>query len=110
MKIGILGGTFNPIHTGHLILAQNALELLKLDRVLFIPSGVSYLKDSRTIMPAEHRIRMVELAIRDNPAFSLSTIETEREGRYDPLRRGCRLRATCSTRVSLAGRVPQLGG
>ncbi len=80
MKIGILGGTFNPIHTGHLILAQNALEYLQLDRVLFIPSGVSYLKDSRTILSAEHRIRMVELAIQDNPAFSLSTIETEREG------------------------------
>ena len=80
MKIGILGGTFNPIHTGHLILAQNALELLDLDRVLFIPSGVSYLKDNAMILSKEHRIRMVDLAIRDNPAFFLSTIETDREG------------------------------
>ena len=67
MKIGILGGTFNPIHTGHLILAENAYEFMGLDQVLFIPSGVSYLK-------------LVELAIASNPHFALSTIETDRKG------------------------------
>ncbi len=80
MKIGILGGTFNPIHTGHLILAENAYDYMHLDQVLFIPSGVSYLKDQDEILSSEHRIRMVQLAIENNPHFALSTIETEREG------------------------------
>ncbi|MBO4902563.1 MAG: nicotinate-nucleotide adenylyltransferase [Lachnospiraceae bacterium] len=80
MKCGILGGTFNPIHTGHLILAENAYDALKLDQVLFMPSGVSYLKDRREILPAKDRIRMVELAIENNPHFVLSTIETDRDG------------------------------
>ena len=80
MKKGILGGTFNPIHTGHLILAENAYDLLHLDEVCFIPSGISYLKEQREIVSASDRIRMVELAIENNPHFTLSTIETDREG------------------------------
>ena len=79
-KVGILGGTFNPIHTGHLILAQNALEWCGLDKVLIMPSGCSYLKDPGTIADTQHRIEMTRLAIADNPAFELSLIETEREG------------------------------
>lgn len=80
MKIGILGGTFNPIHMGHLILAENAYSELKLDKVIFMPSGISYLKDQSKIASAEHRINMVRLAIADNKHFELSTMETEREG------------------------------
>lgn len=80
LKIGILGGTFNPIHSGHLILAQNALNYLKLDKVIFIPTGVSYFKDSNEVVSAKHRLNMAQLAINDNPKFELSTIETEREG------------------------------
>lgn len=80
MKIGILGGTFNPIHTGHLILAENAYEFMGLDQVLFIPSGVSYLKDMNEILPAHQRLKLVELAIVSNPHFALSTIETDRKG------------------------------
>lgn len=80
MKIGILGGTFNPIHTGHLILAENAYTALGLDKVIFMPSGVSYLKDKNEIVSKEHRVNMVSLAIKDNDHFELSTIETEREG------------------------------
>ena len=80
MKVGILGGTFNPIHTGHLILAENAYDMIGLDQVLFVPSGVSYLKDQDEIVSASDRIRMVELAIENNPHFTLSTIETDRDG------------------------------
>ena len=79
-KTGILGGTFNPIHTGHLMLAQNALEFCGLDEVLIMPSGCSYLKDPMTIAPAEDRLKMTELAIRDNDRLVLSTIETDRAG------------------------------
>ena len=79
-KIGILGGTFNPIHLGHLVLAQNALEWCNLDKVLIIPSGISYLKDPRIIASAFDRIKMVELSIKTNNKFELSTIETDRSG------------------------------
>lgn len=79
-KIGILGGTFNPIHIGHLILAQNALEHCELDKVLIIPSGCSYLKDPETIADTKYRIEMTRLAIEGNDRFELSLIETEREG------------------------------
>ena len=77
-KIGILGGTFNPIHNGHLILAQNALEQYALDEVLFIPSGCSYKKQG--VLDADIRYRMVELAIASNPLFRISPIEIERLG------------------------------
>lgn len=80
MKIGILGGTFNPIHIGHLILAQNALDFCKLSEVIFVPTGCSYLKDQRLILPKNERLTMVKLAIEDNPMFSFSTVETDLEG------------------------------
>lgn len=79
-KIGILGGTFNPIHNGHLILAQNALEYCDLDKILIMPSGISYLKDPSLIVSKEHRINMVKEAIRGNDKFELSLIETNRAG------------------------------
>ena len=79
-KTGILGGTFNPIHIGHLALAQNAMECCGLDEVFFIPSGCSYLKDPETIAETQHRLAMTRLAIEDNPRFVLSTIETDRPG------------------------------
>lgn len=77
-KIGILGGTFNPIHNGHLILAQNALEQCSLDEILFIPSGCSYMKQN--VLDVSHRYRMTELAIAQNPSFRISSIEAERPG------------------------------
>lgn len=79
-KVGILGGTFNPIHIGHLMLAQNALEMCKLDKVLIIPSGVSYLKDPAIIASSQDRLAMAEISIKNNPLFELSTIETSRKG------------------------------
>lgn len=79
-KTGILGGTFNPIHNGHIYIAEKALENLGFDEVMFIPSGCSYMKDPKIIAATEHRIRMTELAIKNNARFKISLIETEREG------------------------------
>lgn len=79
-KVGILGGTFNPIHCGHLHLAQKALEAARLDQVLFIPSGVSYMKNQSEILPAEIRMEMVRLAIWEHPEFAVSAIEIEKTG------------------------------
>lgn len=79
-RIGILGGTFNPIHLGHMIIAQNAAEELSLDKVLLMPAGISYFKDQNKIVSKEHRNNMVSLIAKDNCVFELSTIETEREG------------------------------
>ena len=79
-KTGILGGTFNPIHIGHLMLAENALEYCALDEVLIMPSGCSYFKDQKSVASAEHRLKMAELAIAGNDKFVLSPIEVERGG------------------------------
>lgn len=79
-KIGIMGGTFNPIHLGHLLLAEEAKIQADLDEILFMPSGCSYMKEESSILPAEKRLEMTALAIEDNPSFSLSKLETEREG------------------------------
>lgn len=79
-KIGIMGGTFNPIHYGHLFLAENAYEQMNLDEILFMPSNNPPHKISKDIVANEHRKAMVHLAIRDNPHFTLSTLEFEREG------------------------------
>lgn len=79
-RIGVLGGTFDPVHVGHLILGEAAREQLKLDRVLFVPTGYSWRKPDREITPAEHRVAMTRLAIADNAAFEASTVEVERAG------------------------------
>jgi len=80
MKIGVLGGTFDPIHNGHLAVAEEVRNRLSLARILFIPTGQPWLKPDRPISPAEHRVEMVRLAIADKPYCSLSTIEVDREG------------------------------
>lgn len=77
---GILGGTFDPIHLGHLALAQTAREELDLDGVLFVPAGSPPHKMDRLVTAASHRAAMVELAIRDEPAFVLSRVELDRPG------------------------------
>lgn len=79
-KVGILGGTFNPIHIGHLMLAQNALEFCGLDEVLIMPSGCSYFKDQKSVAAAEHRLKMAELATAGNDKFVVSAMEIERGG------------------------------
>ena len=79
-KVGIMGGTFNPIHIGHLILAETAGNQFELDEVLFIPSGKSYMKQGQNIPEGEIRADMVSLAIEDNSRFALSLMEIMREG------------------------------
>lgn len=80
-KIGIMGGTFDPVHNGHLLIAENAYEQLALDQVRFIPTGRSPHKQGKKITDGAHRLRMVELAIADNPAF----VADDRELRSDAL-------------------------
>ena len=77
-KIGIMGGTFDPIHVGHLILAETARDYFSLDEILFIPSGSSYMKECVT--DKYIRLQMVSLAIEDHPDFALSDMEVNRVG------------------------------
>lgn len=80
MRLGVMGGTFDPIHNGHLVTAEEALFQFKLDEVVFIPSARPPHKTSVKTSPAEDRLRMVELAIEDNPYLSVSAMELESEG------------------------------
>ncbi len=79
-RIGILGGSFDPIHNGHLIIAQDALETFKLDRVLLIPAAQSPLKKQRTEASAASRLEMTRLAIEGEDHFEVSSIEIDRGG------------------------------
>jgi len=78
-RIGILGGTFNPIHKGHLALAVAAREEFALDKIIFLPSGKPPHKD-KEIADKEDRYNMVKLAIRGNPDYTISRLELDREG------------------------------
>lgn len=79
-KIGIMGGTFDPIHYGHLYIAERCRYQFGFDKVLFIPSGRPVHKNTDRVTPASHRVEMVKRAIDSNPYFELSTLETERPG------------------------------
>jgi len=79
-KIGVMGGTFDPVHLGHLAAAQEAACRLGLERVIFIPAGFPPHKPSATVTPAHHRWEMVTLAIADNPLFFASRLEIARPG------------------------------
>ena len=79
-KIGIIGGTFNPIHVGHLIIAEMAFEQYELDKVLFMPASQPPHKIGEPIEEDVYRVAMVELAINDNPHFELSLLEINRQG------------------------------
>ncbi len=78
MRIGIFGGTFNPVHIGHLLLAEGALEQARLDRILWIPAHLPPHKEVAESVPPGERAQMVVLAIRDNPRFQLSRVEMDR--------------------------------
>jgi nicotinate-nucleotide adenylyltransferase len=80
VNIGVLGGTFDPIHIGHLVVAEEARIKLGLREVLFVPAGQPWLKLGRNITLAVHRVEMVRRAIADNPHFKLCTLEVERPG------------------------------
>lgn len=81
MKVGIFGGTFNPIHTGHLVVAQDAMEALRLSRVMFIPSANPPHKSPESLAPASHRLQMIRAAIRGDDRFFVSDIEIKRGGK-----------------------------
>ena len=79
-KVGLLGGSFNPIHLGHLVLAEQARERLALERVLLVPNGLPPHKARTSLAPAADRLRMVELAAAGHPAFEPSAAELHRDG------------------------------
>ena len=81
LKIGILGGTFNPVHYGHLAAAEEVKSRLMLDRVLFIPTFIPPHKQDEDLPSAGHRLEMIRLAVQGNPAFEPSDIEIKRGGR-----------------------------
>lgn len=80
MKIGIFGGTFDPVHIGHLIVADQAASDLRLDRVVFLPAGRPWFKSNRLITDGKDRLQMLKLAVRGNSRFDVSEIELNRSG------------------------------
>ena len=88
-RIGIMGGTFDPIHFGHLETEEHAREAFKLDKVIFMPAGVPVMKKGRGVSDKEDRFHMVELATKQNPHFCVSRMELDRPGdtyTYDTLK------------------------
>lgn len=81
MKIGILGGTFNPIHIGHLILAEEVRERIGLDKIIFVPTNLPPHKDNSEIALANDRYKMIRLAIKNNKHFFISNVEIRRKGK-----------------------------
>ena len=80
MRVGLLGGTFDPVHLAHLVLAEQARDALSLDEVLFIPAGEPWRKTDRAITAAQHRLAMLRLAIEGHDSFGISDIELRRAG------------------------------
>lgn len=80
-RIGLFGGTFNPIHNGHLAIAQSAFEKLRLDKVIFVPAKLPVHKDPRLVVSPSKRLRMVELAVEAYKNFECSDIEIARKGK-----------------------------
>lgn len=80
MKIGLLGGTFNPVHLGHLALAQESWHQLKLDKVIFIPANISPFKENEPVIGPADRLDMLRLAIEGDDRFKISTFEIDKEG------------------------------
>ena len=77
MEIGLLGGTFDPVHMGHLISAEEVRMKLGLSRIIFIPAGQPWLKANREVTAGEHRLEMVRLAVEEIPFFDISTVELD---------------------------------
>ena len=79
MKIGLLGGSFNPVHNGHLAIAENALKQLELDKILFLPVGMHPLKTDRNIPPFKIRYKLLEIALKSSPDFDVSNLDEKSE-------------------------------
>lgn len=80
MRLGVFGGTFDPVHHGHLVAAEEVRYRLRLDKVLFVPAGMPPHKLDHDITPTRHRVAMLELAIASNPGFALSRVDIDRHG------------------------------
>lgn len=96
-KIGIMGGTFDPIHIGHMQLADQAFKEYELDKILFLPAHIPWMKKDRQITKESHRLEMVRLAIEDFPYYELSLVEIEAGG----------ISYTCQTLETLKKRCPE---
>lgn len=79
-RIGVMGGTFDPIHHGHLVAASEAMNAFGLEQVLFVPAGVQPFKQDRQVAPAEHRYLMTVIATASNNRFNVSRVDIDREG------------------------------
>ncbi|WAC08190.1 MAG: nicotinate-nucleotide adenylyltransferase [Thermodesulfobacteriota bacterium] len=80
-RIGLFGGTFNPIHVGHLRAAEEIHEFFHLDKIIFIPARIPPHKTEKAIIAPDHRLNMVKLAIQDNPRFEVSNFEIQRDSK-----------------------------
>jgi nicotinate-nucleotide adenylyltransferase len=79
-RLGVMGGTFDPIHYGHLVTAEEALVQFALDEVVFVPTGKPWMKQERDVSPAEDRYLMTVIATASNPRFRVSRVEIDRDG------------------------------
>jgi nicotinate-nucleotide adenylyltransferase len=79
-RLGVMGGTFDPIHYGHLVTAEEALDQFELEGVLFVPTGQPWMKEHEVVSPAEDRYLMTVIATASNPLFSVSRVEVDRDG------------------------------
>ncbi len=80
MRLGVMGGTFDPIHHGHLVAASEVQALFGLDEVVFVPTALPWQKDDRQVSPAEHRYLMTVIATASNPRFTVSRVDIDRGG------------------------------
>lgn len=80
MRLGVMGGTFDPIHYGHLVTAEEALQQFALDEVLFLPTGTPWMKEHVVVSPSEDRYLMTVIATASNPLFRVSRLEVDRDG------------------------------
>src|SRR6476469_9751218 len=80
MRLGVMGGTFDPIHHGHLVAASEVQTLFDLDEVVFVPTGEPWQKDRMTVSPAEDRYLMTVIATASNPMFTVSRVDIDRQG------------------------------
>jgi nicotinate-nucleotide adenylyltransferase len=79
-RIGVMGGTFDPVHHGHLVAASEVAATYELDEVVFVPTGRPWQKSDRSVTPAEHRYLMTVVATASNPRFTVSRVDIDREG------------------------------
>ena len=79
-RVGVMGGTFDPVHHGHLVAGSEVAHIFALDEVIFVPTGQPYQKDDRKVSPAEDRYLMTVIATASNPRFSVSRVDIDRPG------------------------------